>query len=123
LVAASEKDGLQKFEVPLRLLHNILRERRVERVRLLKIDVEGWESRVINGIEDRLPDISHFIIELLDAGSDASDNTIAIIEKLQVAGFHLRTVTGALWDGRSPLPENNLLATHRNVEFSAEKAG
>jgi len=115
LAGPSENDGCQEFEVPLRTLDNILRERRVERVRLLKIDVEGLERKVINGLKDRLSSVDHFIIELLDASPNPSDDTIAITKKLRDGGFRLNTVTGEVWDGRSPLPENNLLATHHAI--------
>jgi FkbM family methyltransferase len=118
LVGPSANDGAQKFEVPLRRLDNILRERGVKRVPLLKIDVEGFELKVINGISDRLPDVDHLIIELLDAGPNPSDNTITVIGNLRGAGFQLSTVTGQEWDGESRLPENNLLATHHTVAAS-----
>ena len=105
-------DQAQLFQVPIRRLDSIFQERRIDRVRLLKIDVEGFELSVVNGLGERLQDIDHMVVELLDAGPDMSKNTVTLIQKLSAAGFKLTTVTGETWNGSTALPESNLLATH-----------
>jgi FkbM family methyltransferase len=110
----SVNDENRIFYVPIRRLETILREQRVEHVRLLKIDVEGYELEVVNGLGAFLPAIDNIILEVLDTASGISAKSVSLIEKLKSLEYELRTVEGVPWDYRSPLPENNLWASRNN---------
>lgn len=56
MVDQSEATG-QKIEVPLLSLGRYLDKKRVKRVELLKLDVEGAEMQVLDGLGDRLDDV------------------------------------------------------------------
>jgi hypothetical protein len=100
----------QKFEVPIRRLDTLLAAHRLDRIRLLKIDVEGYELSVLRGLGAALGMIDHIIVELLDAGAAQSEKTSQVLDLLRSNGFHLRTITGESWEEAKDLPENNLLA-------------
>jgi FkbM family methyltransferase len=102
------------FYVPLRRLDTILTEQQVERIRLLKIDVEGYELEVVNSLGTFLPAIDNIILEVLDTASGISAKSVALIEKLKSLEYQLQTVEGHAWDLPSPLPENNLWASRCN---------
>jgi FkbM family methyltransferase len=104
-------DEARVFHVPLRRLEGILDEQGVKHVRLLKIDVEGFEFEVVNGLGAYPPAIDNIILEVLDTSSDLSPKTVSLIEQLKRLRFQLRTVNGQSWDCQSPLPENNLWAS------------
>ena len=114
MVLEPVNDEARVFYVPLRRLEAILREQRVERVRLLKIDVEGYELEVVNGLGSFLPSIDNIILEVLDTSTGLSARSISLIEKLKSLRYKLNTVAGDPWDYRSPLPENNLWASRIN---------
>jgi FkbM family methyltransferase len=78
---------------------------------LLKIDVEGFESRVLDGARDTLADprLLAIVIELNGSGAQYGIDDDAIHRRIIAAGFHSvrysaldRTLT-SLDDGRSPL--------------------
>lgn len=57
------------FDCPLRTLSDIIRERRVRRIDLLKIDVQKSELDVLEGIaEEHWPRIRQVVLELHDEG-------------------------------------------------------
>lgn len=101
-------DQPQVFYVPIHRLETILKEQKIERVRLMKMDVEGYELEAIEGIGSYMDAIDHLILEVLGAPSELSEKSLALIEKLKSLGFNLRTVDGDAWDAGRQLPENNL---------------
>jgi FkbM family methyltransferase len=107
-------DEARVFYVPLRRLDAILAEQGVEHVRLLKIDVEGYELEVINSLGASFPAIDNIILEVLDTSSGISVKSVALIEKLKSLEYELHTVEGHAWDHHSPLAENNLWASRCN---------
>ncbi len=107
-------DEARVFYVPLRRLDAILSEQGVEHIRLLKIDVEGYELEVVNSLGSFLTAIDNIIFEVLDTSSSISAKSVALIEKLKSLNYRLQTVEGYPWDQRSPLPENNLWASRCN---------
>ncbi len=107
-------DEARAFYVPLRRLDAILTEQRVEYIRLLKIDVEGYELEVVNSLGAFFSTIDNIILEVLDTSSGISAKSVALIEKLTRLKYHLHTVEGHAWDHQSPLPENNLWASRCN---------
>lgn len=110
LAGAGVHEEKQMFQVPIRRLETLLAEHRIDRVRLLKIDVEGYELSVLKGLGDSLGAIDHLIVELLDAGPGQSEKTTQVLELLRSSGFQLRTISGESWEPARELPENNLLA-------------
>ena len=107
-------DEARIFYVPLRRLDAILAEQAVERIRLLKIDVEGYELEVINSLGGFFTAIDNIILEVLDTSSGVSAKSVALIEKLKSLEYQLHTVEGHAWDQHIPLPENNLWAARGN---------
>lgn len=102
-------DQPQLFEVPVYTLEEIIDRHKLESIRLLKVDVEGAEYEVLEGLGGKVDRVEHCIVEVLpDARS-----TVQIAEWLKATGFELRTVTGASWSPGCPLPENNLWAARK----------
>lgn len=71
--------------VPIRTLDSLLRERGIERVDVVKIDVEGGEDRVLRGAADALSG-EHPMTLLLDLHPPRVD-VVAIAETLRGLGF------------------------------------
>jgi FkbM family methyltransferase len=107
-------DEARIFYVPLRRLDAILNEQRVDHIRLLKIDVEGYELEVLNSLGAFVPAIDNMILEVLDTSTGITAKSGALIEKLKSFGYALNNVAGQAWDCRCPLPENNLWASRAN---------
>lgn len=108
--------------VPLGLL---LRGLGVPRVDVLKIDVEGFEERVLRSI-----DLSsslrprHIVFEYLpELAAAHSERPDTIIAHLTAAGYELRDVTGAPYRVGEPLPEDNLWALDRTRRDGALAPG
>lgn len=97
----------QQFRVPVLTLTGLLAEQQLSRVRLLKIDVEGYELEVLHGAGDKLRTFENIVLEVLDQDTERARELRRL---LTGTGYELLTVEGALWDGNSPLPENNLWA-------------
>jgi FkbM family methyltransferase len=104
-------DDAQIFRVPLRRLDTIFEELRVSHVRLLKIDVEGYELEAINGIGYYGEAIDNIVLEMLQTTSELKRKSLLLTEMLSGFGYKLKTVEGQDWDCQSPLPENNLWAS------------
>jgi len=100
------KNEAQRFEVPMVRLDSILHRHGITRVKLLKLDTEGYEHEVINGLGDKLGDVNHLVFELLPATLDAS----SVIKVLGDHGFEIRSVEDRSWHRGDPIPENNLWA-------------
>jgi FkbM family methyltransferase len=100
-------DLLQRFRVPVLRLDRIFEEAGVKTVHLLKVDTEGHEDRALRSVGDYLVSVENVIVEICDPDLPAS---LAVATLLRDAGFILRDVEGHLWDGTSPLIENNLWA-------------
>jgi FkbM family methyltransferase len=87
-------DG-RSFSVPARPLDGVLDEAGVDRVHLLKMDIEGAERRAFSGLERRLRAalIDRIVLELhpahlVDQGSSAGE----VVHMLRVHGFQLWTI-------------------------------
>ena len=103
-------DLQQRFKVPLVRLATVIREQGIDRVRLLKIDVEGFEPEVIEGLGNWMDRVENIVLEVLGAPGEIGVKSLALLEDIKAAGFSLRTVSGANLDIRSPIPENNVWA-------------
>lgn len=80
-----------KMTVPVRTLSSVISEQRVGHIRLIKIDVEGFESEVIDGAADAFsrnpPDV--ILFELNDSVPDIRHPTIAALNELGYAYLSL----------------------------------
>ena len=103
-IGGSPMDTKVMFSCTVRRLENVLNERELRQLDLLKIDVEGFEQQVLDGLGDWLGRCENIIFEQLQRSGDQ------VIKTLQAAGFTLMTVEGKSYDAASPLPENNIWA-------------
>ena len=103
-IGGSPNDTSVTFECAVRRLDTVLESRGIQRVRLLKIDVEGFESQVLAGLGARLEVCEHVIFEQLpqDGGSAA--------QLLRDSGFEMMTVQGDPYSTSGLLPEGNIWA-------------
>jgi FkbM family methyltransferase len=85
---------LERIDVPVRRLDDVLADMSVERIGLLKIDVEGWEPQVLDGADDCLRRTDRVVLEL-----DRS-NVPSVEERLAAAGLIIRGVVDGIWDGQ-----------------------
>ena len=117
LSLAPVNDQPQRFQVPMVRIDTICASQAVERIRLLKIDVEGYELQVLRGCAGCADRIDHVVLELLQADHEAgSGEVIRILEELRKLGLsEVRTVDGDPWSPGSPLPESNVWASRPEV--------
>jgi FkbM family methyltransferase len=115
-IAGHGKNEGQRVEVQVHRLDGILAALDVERTRLVKVDVEGYELDVLKGLGDRLRGVENCILEFYDWPQRRGDNN-ALLTLLRDSTFDLFTITGLSWTPGDPLPENNLWA--RKLEVTA----
>lgn len=84
------RPGWTAIDTPVRRLDDCIAEWQVERIDLMKVDVEGWEPRVLAGGAVSLSSgvVRHMMIEingprLVEAGSDPA----ALLDDLAALGF------------------------------------
>ena len=104
-------DQPQVFQVPLMRLDNILEGQGIRHVRLLKIDVEGYELETLAGLGACSGMVENIILEVLETSSKLSEKSEMLIETLRKLGYSLKSVDGKPWTQGRPLSENNLWAT------------
>jgi FkbM family methyltransferase len=107
-------DEARVFYVPLKRLEAILTQQEIKRVRLLKIDVEGYELEVLNSLGAFAVAVDNIVLEVLDTSRSLSTKSLLLVEKLKSLNYELKTVEGRAWDEQSALLENNLWATRGN---------
>ena len=88
-------DGGRQFEVPARPLDEAMDESDIDRIDVLKMDIEGAEAAALRGLDRRLSDdrIGVIVLEvhpqhLLDQGSSVDD----VVGLLRRYGYHLWTI-------------------------------
>ena len=88
-------EGGRQFDVPARPLDEALDEAGIDRVDVLKMDIEGAEAAALSGLERRLAGgrIGTILLEvhpqhLRDQGSAVDD----VVKGLRRHGYHLRTI-------------------------------
>ncbi len=87
----------QTYDVPLRRLSDILREQHIERIDLLKVDVQKFEEEVFNGINDEhWPLVRQVVAEV----HDAHDGRVARLSvHLERRGFRVTVTQDDLYIG------------------------
>lgn len=104
-------DEAQRFQVPIINVEKLFCEQGVSKIRLLKIDVEGYELEVVRGLRDCGCEVENIIFEVLGAPSELSEKSRLLLDEVRRLGYRLRTVEGKYWDGAEQLPENNVWAS------------
>jgi FkbM family methyltransferase len=89
---ASAGQGLERVDVPVRRLDDVLAEVGVERIGLLKIDVEGWEPQVLDGAAESLRRTDRVVLEV------GRDKLPAVEERLAAAALAIRAAVDGIWD-------------------------
>jgi FkbM family methyltransferase len=102
---------LERIEVPVRRLDDVLTELGVQRIGLLKIDVEGWELQVLDGAEDCLRRTDRLVLEV-DRGQLPS-----VEERLAAAELPVRGVIDGVWNGQE------MVVLYAERGFSASASG
>jgi FkbM family methyltransferase len=106
----STNDELQQFEVPMIRLASLIENRGDRNIRLLKVDVEGYEWAVVESASSQLASIDNSILEILPECME-SEKTGPMLNHLTEHGYTLLDVRGSPWNREQCLPENNLWAT------------
>jgi FkbM family methyltransferase len=102
-------DTGEAFIVPLMRLDDLIAESKLERIDLLKIDVEGYELAVLRGLGNTISIVRAIILEVLP---DTPLNIASeIASHLAGAGFSLHTLDGHDWKSGQPCTENNVIAS------------
>jgi FkbM family methyltransferase len=79
--------GQEALKVALRTLDSLAAERCLDRLDLVKIDVEGYERRVLDGAETSL---ARFLpVLVLETGHEAEGDRGAIHDRLRALGYRL----------------------------------
>jgi FkbM family methyltransferase len=89
LAPPSGREG-RRFEVAARPLDDILDEARVERVEVLKMDIEGAEARAIEGLARRLSQqlVDRLVLELHPAYLQEQGSSVqAVVDRLSGHGY------------------------------------
>jgi FkbM family methyltransferase len=110
LALPSANDLPQRFRVPCVRLDTVLAEQRLDRVRIIKIDVEGCEDRVLAGLGEAWPRVDGLVVEVLGTPDRVTESSRRAIDMLRERGFTLRDVRGEPWACDRPLDENNVWA-------------
>jgi FkbM family methyltransferase len=102
-------------------LDEYCQERQIERIDLLKVDVEGGEYDVLFGAKDLLDHkaIHYVFIELVEwAANRSSHSTLEIKRLLENAGYRLYDFDGVNFvevDAGSAIANGNFVASHLNL--------
>lgn len=89
-------------------LETIFEAMKLSRVRLLKVDVEGYEHEVLEGLGSRLGSIDNIIVEVLGDMKSYSSNLA--LSLLRSEGYGLYQVDGSPWDFNCAPLEGNIWA-------------
>ena len=108
LVFTPVYDETRRFAVSMTTLSEILEELNVQKIHLLKVDVEGMEGDVLRGLGDYISVTDNIIMELLDPSSLRDNELPLLFDDLRSSGFEFVTVRGNIWNLGELLPENNL---------------
>lgn len=113
-VAASGSADYRALAMPL---STVLEAVGVQRVDVLKVDVEGVEEQVLRSIDltSRLRPRHVFLEFIPDLAEHQGGSSNALLGLLEGAGYALRTIHGDPYSGSGPLPEYNLWAVDQRA--------
>lgn len=98
-------------------LATILRELRLSRCDVVKIDVEGHEDEVMEGLlQAGAPRPRHLVFEFVPQAFAYGGRADRMLAWLTEAGYVLRSVEGHLYRPGLELPDGNLWAAHEEVQ-------
>ena len=98
------------FRVPVVPLDLVFEQHHIANVKLLKIDVEGYEAAVLDGMAGVADRIDNIVLEILPLSS-ARSNALDVFERLKTFGFtDWRRVNGSTVKPNEELIDNNLWA-------------
>jgi FkbM family methyltransferase len=109
LAGSGVSDVATLFEVPVLRVDCVRARHGLARVRLLKIDVEGFEREVLAGAGETLALTDNVVFECLPEMDPAVVDVL--VETLTSAGFVLQQIDGTPWAPGRPLIEHNVWAT------------
>jgi FkbM family methyltransferase len=103
----------QHFCVPMIRIDSLLGELGLDKIKLLKIDVEGFELEVLEGALHHFNTIENLVLEILTPLDKFSVREKQIMSLLQSYQFNLKNILNEPLDDFSDrnLPEFNLFAT------------
>jgi FkbM family methyltransferase len=107
------RDAILSPIMPLAFICERLEERRI---RLVKIDVEGAELKVLRGLLEGASALrpEAIVFEYLPEHFQYSDTPDGMLEYLETAGYAIETLDGAAYDRGGPIEESNLWARLRS---------
>jgi len=108
LAGEGVSDVSPRFEVPLMRIDSVCARHSVDRVKLLKIDVEGYEREVLAGAEATLAITKNLIFECLPEADPATVEDV--VSRLNRQGFDLRQIDGSGWTPEVAPIEHNIWA-------------
>lgn len=108
LAGEGVSDVAIRFEAPVVALDSLMARHGVTAIRLLKIDVEGYEAEVLDGAAATLAMTENLVFECLPETDPAV--VARIMATLEAAGFSLKQLDGAAWRPGQVAPEHNIWA-------------
>ncbi|TZF87298.1 FkbM family methyltransferase [Cognatilysobacter lacus] len=116
VASATSVDVPQSNFVAETTLDEVLRCVRADRIKLMKIDVEGYELTVFKGMDLNAPyRPEHILMEYSDRIVTETANLRACYELLSANGYEAFSVADEPFLGVLPLPEENLWWRHRDA--------
>jgi len=92
------KDALQVTRVPVTTVDSFVREHKIDRVSFIKIDVQGYEPMVSEGMSatlDKFPDVSVCFEYSPDGLRELGFDSAALLAFFRTRGFHIHLLTRA----------------------------
>ena len=108
LAGPGVNDGALTFVVPKITLSWLFETYGLQRVNLLKIDVEGFELEVLQGARDAIETVDNIVLEVLP--DERIDKSRTIEQMLRARGFDIFDVEGLAWTAGQACLENNIWA-------------
>lgn len=113
LAGGGVSDVSTLFETPVVRIDSVVERHDLKRVRLLKIDVEGFEREVFDGARATLARTDNVVFECLpEMDASVLESLVAL---LTAEGFTLQQVDGTPWIVGGSLIEQNVWATRREA--------